>query len=96
MGRSSLTLKKWILNMDLSDAFSETIPVWAKLSGLPLEYWHKDIFKGIVGVFGELLSIDPMTAARKRMVYAEIYVGVSISKDLLSSGIEAGNAISNY
>ncbi|XP_057820685.2 uncharacterized protein LOC131033459 [Cryptomeria japonica] len=85
MGRSSLPLKKWSPNMDLSEAFYETIPVWVKLSGLPLEYWHEDIFKGIVGVFGELLSIDPMTTAWKRMVYARIYVGVSRSKDLPSS-----------
>ncbi|GLJ18585.1 hypothetical protein SUGI_0330910 [Cryptomeria japonica] len=82
MGRSSLLLKKWSPNMDMSDAFFETIPIWVKLSGLPLEYWHEDIFKGIVGVFGETLSIDPMTTAKKRMVYAKIYVGVSRSKDL--------------
>ncbi|XP_059066017.1 uncharacterized protein LOC131857439 [Cryptomeria japonica] len=85
MGRSSLTLKKWSLNMDMFDAFFETILVWVKLSGLPLEYWHEDIFKGIVGVFGELLSIDPMTMATKRMVYSRICVGVSRSKDIPSS-----------
>ncbi|GLJ26320.1 hypothetical protein SUGI_0506250 [Cryptomeria japonica] len=78
----SLTLKKWSMNMDMSDAFFETIHVWVKLPELPLEYWHEDIFKGIAGVFGELLSIDPMTTARKIMVYARICVGVSRSKDL--------------
>ncbi|XP_059067606.1 uncharacterized protein LOC131858391 [Cryptomeria japonica] len=85
MGRSSLILKKWSPNMDMYDAFFATILVWVKLPRLPLEYWHEDIFKGIVGVFGELLSIDPMMADRKRMVYARICVGVSRSKDLPSS-----------
>ncbi|XP_057838208.1 uncharacterized protein LOC131048314 [Cryptomeria japonica] len=70
--------------MDMSDTFFETIPVWVKLSRFPLEYWHGDIFKGIAGVFGELLSIDPMMAARKIMVYARICVGVSRSKDIPS------------
>ncbi|XP_059078021.1 uncharacterized protein LOC131876598 [Cryptomeria japonica] len=70
--------------MDLSDAFFETIPIWVNFLGLPLEYWHEDIFKGIARVFGELLSIDQMTTTRKRMVYAKICVGVSRSKDLPS------------
>ncbi|XP_059066267.1 uncharacterized protein LOC131857598 [Cryptomeria japonica] len=82
MGKSSLTLKKWSPNMDLSDSFFETIPISVKLPGLPLEYWHEDTFKGITGVFGELLSIDPMMVARKTMVYARICVGVSRSKDI--------------
>lgn len=51
--------------------------VWVRLLGLPLEYWHDDIFKGIAEVFGELLSIDPMTATRKRMVYARLCVRIS-------------------
>ncbi|XP_057870798.2 uncharacterized protein LOC131077337 [Cryptomeria japonica] len=85
IGRSSLTLRKWSPNMDMFDAFFETILVWVKLLGLPLKYWHEDIFKGIVGVFGELLSIDPMMTTRKRMVYARICVGVCRSKDLPSS-----------
>lgn len=40
MEMSSLTLKKWRPNIDLSNAFFETILVWVKLSRLPLEYWH--------------------------------------------------------
>ncbi|XP_057841230.2 uncharacterized protein LOC131050928 [Cryptomeria japonica] len=84
MGRSSLILKKWAPNLDISDAFFEIVFVWVKLLGLPLEYWHEDIFKGIAGVFGELLFIDPMTTSRKIMVYARIFMGLSRSKDLPS------------
>lgn len=85
VGRSTLTLKKWVPNMDMSDAFFKIALVWVRLPELPLEYWHEDIFKGIARFFGELLSIDPMTTARKIMVYARLCVGVSRSKDLPSS-----------
>ncbi|GLJ49928.1 hypothetical protein SUGI_1061490 [Cryptomeria japonica] len=50
VGRSSLTLRKWVPNMDMSDTFFEMIHVWVRLKGIPLEYSHEDIFKGIVGI----------------------------------------------
>lgn len=66
IGKSSLALKKWSSRVDLSDSIFEMVPVWARLLGLPLEYWNTDIYSGIANSFGELLSIDTMTAAKKR------------------------------
>ena len=37
-GKCSLTIKKWEPNMDLSYSFFLTTPIWARLSGLPLEF----------------------------------------------------------
>ena len=57
-GKSTLTIKKWEPNMDLSYAFFLTTLIWVRLPGLPLEFWHEDNFRGIVGSFGDLIAID--------------------------------------
>lgn len=49
---------------------------------MPLEYWHEDVFDGIANSFGELLSIDPITVAKKRLTYARICVGVVEGQDM--------------
>ena len=76
-GKSSLTIKKWEPNMDLSDAFFLTTPKWVRLLGLPLEYWHEDVFKGIVGSFGELIAVDQATTSKSKMNSARLFVKVA-------------------
>ncbi|XP_059068499.1 uncharacterized protein LOC131859004 [Cryptomeria japonica] len=76
IGKSSLALMKWSLNLDLSDSIFEVVPVWVRLLGLPLEYWNEDVLCGIASSFGEILSIGAMTATHKRLVFARICVGV--------------------
>lgn len=66
-GKSSLTIKKWEPNMVLSNSFFLTTPIWARLPGLPLEFWHEDIFKGIAISFGELVALDNATATRSKL-----------------------------
>ena len=63
--------------MDLSDAFFLTTPIWVRLPGLPLEYWHEDIFKGIVGSFGELIAVDQATTSKSKINSARLYVKVA-------------------
>ena len=36
-GKSTLTIKKWEPNMDLSNAFFLTTAIWVRLPSLPLE-----------------------------------------------------------
>lgn len=82
-GKTSLTLIKWSSKLELQDSsFFYSAPVWVRLPSLPLEFWVEDVFKGITISFGELLATNPMTAARKRLVYARIYVNVCHSLDL--------------
>ncbi|XP_057842059.1 uncharacterized protein LOC131051512 [Cryptomeria japonica] len=85
IGKSSLSLKKWTTNLDLLDSIFENVLVWARLLSLPMEYWNEDVFRGLANSFGELLSIDPMAMARKRFLFARIYVGISQNADLPSS-----------
>ncbi|XP_057816789.2 uncharacterized protein LOC131030121 [Cryptomeria japonica] len=76
ISKSTLTLQKWSPKMDLNESFFVQAPVWVRLSGLPLEFWVEDVFKGIASSFDELLSMDPITAARRRLIFAKICVGV--------------------
>ncbi|XP_059066415.1 uncharacterized protein LOC131857723 [Cryptomeria japonica] len=85
IGKTSLALKCWFPNLDLNDGSFSSAPVWVRVPSFPLEFWHEDVFKGLASSFGELLSVDPMMAARKRMVYARIYICISQNIDLPSS-----------
>ncbi|GLJ06585.1 hypothetical protein SUGI_0042510 [Cryptomeria japonica] len=76
IGKSMLSLQKWSPKMDLNESFFVQAPVWVRLSSLPLELWVEDVFKGIASSFGELLSMDLITTARRRLTFAKIYVGV--------------------
>ena len=67
IGRSTLALKKWTPNMEMNDFILTAAPIWI---GLPLEFWNEDIFKGIASSFGELLSINALTRAKSRLLYA--------------------------
>ena len=69
--------------MDLSDSFFLTTPIWARLPGLPLEFWHEDIFKGISNSFGELVALDNAMTARTKLHSARLYVKVANLNHLL-------------
>ncbi|XP_057867264.1 uncharacterized protein LOC131074629 [Cryptomeria japonica] len=80
--KSMLALQKWSPKMDLNESFFVQAPVWVRLLGLPLEFWVEDVFKGIAISFGELLSMDPIAMARRRLTFAMIYVGVMQGTDM--------------
>ncbi|XP_057867841.2 uncharacterized protein LOC131075066 [Cryptomeria japonica] len=85
IGKTSLDLKCWSPNLDLNDGIFCSAPVWVRLPSFPLKFWHEDVFKGLASSFWELLSVDSMMAARKRIVYVPICVCVNQNTDLPSS-----------
>lgn len=68
--------------MDLFDAFFLTTLIWVRLLGIPLEFWHENIFKGIVGSFGELIAIDNGRTTRSKLHCARISMKVAHLKNL--------------
>ncbi|XP_057871276.2 uncharacterized protein LOC131077740 [Cryptomeria japonica] len=74
LGKASLALKKWEPRFNPKDWEYNEAPIWVILPGLPMELWGEEIFAGIVTCFGEITSIDPMTAAKRRLVYARMCV----------------------
>ena len=47
-----------------------------------MEYWNEDVFKGVADSFGELLSIDLVTASKGRLTYARICISVLEGDDM--------------
>ncbi|XP_059076809.1 uncharacterized protein LOC131876053 [Cryptomeria japonica] len=82
VGKTALVLQKWHLNLNMSESLLVQVPVWVKLPGLPLEYWVESIFSGIASSFGELLSIDPITASRRSLTNARFCVGIAHDADM--------------
>ncbi len=58
--------------MVLSDSFLLSTLIWARLPGLPLEFWHEDILKGIANSFGELAALDNATATKSKLLSARL------------------------
>ena len=69
--------------MDLSNTFFLTILIWVRLPGLPLEFWHEDIFRGIVGSFRDIIVMDQATALKSKLQNARLYVKVENLNHLL-------------
>ncbi|XP_059065851.1 uncharacterized protein LOC131857381 [Cryptomeria japonica] len=82
IGKSMLALQKWLPKMDLNESFFVQTPIWVKLHSLPLEFWVEYVFKGITSSFGELLSMDPIIAARRRLAFERICVGAMKGTDM--------------
>lgn len=80
--KSTLALQKCSPKMDLNESFFVQALVWVRLLSLPLEFWVKDVCKGISSSFVELLSLDPITMARRRLTFARICVGVMQGMDM--------------
>lgn len=85
ISRSILVLQKWTSRLDLNDSFFIQASVWVRLLEFPLEYWNEELFVGLASSFGVLLSIDPVTASRKRFTYARICIGVKVGVDMPES-----------
>ncbi|XP_059075138.1 uncharacterized protein LOC131855840 [Cryptomeria japonica] len=82
IGKSTLALQKWSSEMDLNESFFVQALVWVRLLDLPLEFWVEDVFKGIASSFGELLFMDPIIVARRRLTFVRISVGVMQGMDM--------------
>ena len=76
MAKHTLLLQKWAANLYSLDASRIQASVWIRLTGLPLEFRVEDVFQGIFGAFGELLSMDLVTVSMRRMIYARLCVSV--------------------
>lgn len=85
IGKHTMVLHKWCLNLNMQDEMNVQAPVWVNLLGFPLEFWVDDVFRGIANVFGELLSKHLVLVSRRRLTYARICVGIKQGVDMLKS-----------
>lgn len=70
MSNRPLVLKKWMPNLTLFKEELQSIPLWIKLCGVPIEYWSSDGLSYIASAVGIPLYSNRNTALRKRIDYA--------------------------
>ncbi|KAH7566073.1 hypothetical protein JRO89_XS08G0079500 [Xanthoceras sorbifolium] len=58
------------------------MPVWIRLSGLPMEWMELDLLWLVGGLLGSMCKVDPITESQERSRFARIYVEVDVSQPL--------------
>ncbi|GAV83389.1 DUF4283 domain-containing protein/zf-CCHC_4 domain-containing protein, partial [Cephalotus follicularis] len=80
-----LALRKWTKGMSLKLEECSSIPVWVKLSNVPIHLWTKLGLSHIASVLGRPLYMDATTTNRQALAYARIYVDMSTSSTFPST-----------
>ncbi|XP_022872936.1 uncharacterized protein LOC111391888 [Olea europaea var. sylvestris] len=68
---------------EFDDEEVSTMPVWVKLSGLPLDCWNSRVLSKIASKIGKPISTDKLTATKGRLSYARALVEIDASKELV-------------
>ncbi|GAV92922.1 DUF4283 domain-containing protein/zf-CCHC_4 domain-containing protein [Cephalotus follicularis] len=80
-----LALRKWTKGMSLKLEECSSIPVWVKLSNVPVHLWTKLGLSYIASVLGRPLYMDAQTTNRQSLTHARICVDMSASSSFPSS-----------
>ncbi|GAV80384.1 DUF4283 domain-containing protein/zf-CCHC_4 domain-containing protein, partial [Cephalotus follicularis] len=72
-----LALRKWNKGMSLKLEECNSIPVWVKLSNVPVHLWTKLGLSYIASVLGRPLYMDTTTTNRQALAFARICVEMS-------------------
>ncbi|KAH9291600.1 hypothetical protein KI387_043210 [Taxus chinensis] len=74
-GRATLHLKRWKPGVSLQ---IKELPIWISLPALPVEFWEDEVLLGIATSMGELISMEPATKARSRLIRARLCVSMAV------------------
>ncbi|PWA53701.1 hypothetical protein CTI12_AA443880 [Artemisia annua] len=84
-----LIVQKWDINMSVDKTELEELPIWIKLSNLPLEAWTTKGISALASRVGKPVIMDNVTASMCKMGigrvgFARVLVEVSAKKELPS------------
>ena len=80
-----ITVQKWRPNFLPGEDVIQRMPVWVRLSKLPMEWIDVELLRSIGGMLGTTFKVDPITETQARGRYARICVEIDITKPLISS-----------
>ncbi|GAV61299.1 DUF4283 domain-containing protein/zf-CCHC_4 domain-containing protein, partial [Cephalotus follicularis] len=80
-----LALRRWTKGMSLKLEECNTIPVWVKLSNVPIQFWTKTGLSYIASVLGRPLYMDAPTTKRHTLTYARVCVDMATSRPFPST-----------
>lgn len=77
-----LLLRRWAPDLDLEKFTPEAVPVWVRVSNIPMAMWSKKGLGGIAGKIGKPLAVDSITAQDEKLGFASLYVIVNLDHEL--------------
>ncbi|GAV92435.1 DUF4283 domain-containing protein/zf-CCHC_4 domain-containing protein [Cephalotus follicularis] len=72
-----LAIRPWSKGMSLALNECRSMPVWVKLTGVPVHYWNKLGLSYIASVLGKPLHMDPNTTNRHALMFARVCIDMS-------------------
>lgn len=79
---SVLLVQAWSPTFDPSRDESETMPVWVRISNLPVNFYHRAILMGIGQGLGRAIRVDSTTLRVERAKFARVCVEINLKKPL--------------
>ncbi|GAV92869.1 DUF4283 domain-containing protein/zf-CCHC_4 domain-containing protein [Cephalotus follicularis] len=80
-----LVIRKWSRDLPMVLEDCKTMPVWVKLSGVPVQYWTKLGLSHIASVLGKPLYMDVNTTKRHSLSFARICVDMDATSSFPNS-----------
>ncbi|GAV86300.1 DUF4283 domain-containing protein, partial [Cephalotus follicularis] len=74
-----LAMRKWSKDMSLALEDCKSIPIWVKLSRVPIQYWTKLGLSYIASVLGKPLHLDANTTNRYALSFAHVCIDMEAS-----------------
>ncbi|GAV92471.1 DUF4283 domain-containing protein/zf-CCHC_4 domain-containing protein, partial [Cephalotus follicularis] len=69
-----LAIRPWSKGMSLALSECRSMPVWVKLTGVPVHFWNKLGLSYIASVLGKPLHMDPNTTNRHALMFARVCI----------------------
>ncbi|KAJ6430799.1 hypothetical protein OIU84_018331 [Salix udensis] len=83
-GGKAIILQQWQPGFLFDKSKIKTIPVWARLQGLPFPLWNKDGLSLAASMVGKPLASDEATMKCSRLEYARVCIEVDASFPLIN------------
>ncbi|GAV90764.1 DUF4283 domain-containing protein/zf-CCHC_4 domain-containing protein, partial [Cephalotus follicularis] len=80
-----LAMRKWSKDMSLALEDCKSIPIWVKLSRVPIQYWTKLGLSYIASVLGKPLHLDANTTNRYALSFAHVCIDMEASSSVPDS-----------
>ncbi|KAI8008711.1 hypothetical protein LOK49_LG07G00800 [Camellia lanceoleosa] len=90
IGPHYLAVRRWEPEFQATTASNTTTVVWARLIGLPIEFFDSSILRKIGARLGKLLKIDIFIENCARGRFARLCIQIDLSKPLISK-VRVGN-----
>lgn len=81
-GSAGLFTTPWFSDFDATTMKVSKMPVWVRMHGLPLHFWHHKVLIAIGNSLGKFLKMDEERAIRGIFTFARICVEVDLSEGL--------------